>query len=229
MFKRLMATVLILMTLCSTAMAAVQPGFTLYHGDRSQKRLCITIDDLAQTDMVQAIFELGQELNVPMTFFVLGYVLEEKDADLWRAIAESNCEIGNHTYNHVDLTTAGRTATVNTLTRTQNRLNEVLGYDYAMRVMRPPFGKVYVSGSTSIVASNVDAAGYEHMVMWDISQTDPEKCLKDVQNGSILLFHSIPKDLRCLEEILPKLIEEGYEFVTVSEMAELSVGTDTFH
>ena len=229
MFKRLMAMVLILMTLCSTALANVQPGFTMYHGDRSEKRLCITIDDLAQADMVQAIFDLGQELNVPMTFFVLGYVLDEADADMWRAIAESNCEIGNHTYNHVDLTTAGRTSTINTLTRTQNRLNEVLGYDYTMRVMRPPFGKVYVSGSTTFVANNVDAAGYEHMVMWDVSQTDPEKCLQDVQNGSILLFHSIPKDLRCLEEILPVLIEEGYEFVTVSEMAELSVGADTFH
>lgn len=229
MFKRLVATVLILMMLCSAALADVLPGFTIYHGDRTQKRVCITIDDLADTEMVQAIFELGQELNVPMTFFVLGYVLDEEDADLWRAIAESSCEIGNHTYNHVDLTTADLNRTISTLTRTQNRLNEVLGYDYTMRVMRPPFGKVYVNGSTSAVANHVDKAGYEHMVMWDVSQTDPEKCIKDVQNGSILLFHSIPKDLKCLEVLLPQLIEEGYEFVTVSEMAELSVGTDTFH
>ena len=222
MFKRLIAMVLILMTLCSTALAAVQPGFTMFHGSRDEKRICITIDDLADVEMVQAIFELGQELDVPMTFFVLGYVLDEKDADLWRAIAESSCEIGNHTYAHQSLPLMGRSNIIQTLNRVQNRLNEVLGYDYKMRVMRPPYGNIYVDGSTSFVANAVDAAGYEHMVLWDVSQTDPAKCIKDVQNGSILLFHSIPKDLECLQVLLPQLIEEGYEFVTVSQMAELS-------
>ena len=223
MFKKLVAMTLILLTLCSTALATVQPGFTMYHGSREDKRVCITIDDLANIEMVQAIFDLGQELDVPMTFFVLGYVLDEKDADLWRAIAESSCEIGNHTYAHQSLPLLGRSEIVNTLNRVQNRLNEVLGYDYKMRVMRPPYGNIYIDGSNTFVANAVDAAGYEHMVMWDVSQTDPEKCINDVQNGSILLFHSIPKDLACLEVLLPQLIEQGYEFVTVSQMAEESL------
>lgn len=222
MFKKLVAMSLILMTLCSSALAAVQQGFTMYHGSRDDKRICITVDDLKDTEMVRAIFELGQELGVPMTFFVLGYVIEDEDAELWRAIAESDCEIGNHTYAHQSLPMMGRTNIVQSLQRVQNRLNEVLGYDYQMRVMRPPYGNIMVDGSTSYVASAVDAAGYEHMVLWDVSETDPDKCIKKVENGSILLFHSIPKDLACLEALLPQLIEQGYEFVTVSEMAEKS-------
>ena len=229
MLKRSLAMLLILMTLCSTAFATVEKGFTMYHGNRAEKNICITIDDLADTEMVQAIFELGQELDVPMTFFVLGYVLEEEDADLWRAIAESSCEIGNHTYAHSSLPDLGHADIVRTLTRVQDRLDEILGYHYQMRVMRPPYGNVYVDGTTMFVAKAVDAAGYEHMVLWDVSQTDPKKCYKAVKNGSILLFHSIPKDLECLRVLLPQLIEQGYNFVTVSEMAELSVGTDTFH
>ena len=55
MLKRIAALALILMTLCSAALAEVKAGFTMYHGDRSQKRICITIDDLADTEMVQAI------------------------------------------------------------------------------------------------------------------------------------------------------------------------------
>ena len=223
MFKKLVAMTLILMTLCSSALAAVQPGFTIYHGSREDKRICITVDDLKDIEMVQAIFDLSQELNVPMTFFVLGYVLDEKDADLWRAIAESSCEIGNHSYGHQSLPLMSRTEIVNSLNRVQNRLNEVLGYEYRMRVMRPPYGNIYVDGSNIFVANAVDAAGYEHMVLWDVSQTDPEKCINDVQNGSILLFHSIAKDLECLQVLLPQLIEQGYEFVTVSEMAEKSL------
>ena len=227
MFKRIIAFTLILMALTSTALAKVEKGFTMYHGSRDEKRICITIDDLADAEMVQAIFELGQELNVPMTFFVLGYVLDEKDADMWRAIAESNCEIGNHTYNHISLPDQTQSTIVNNLGRVQQRLDEVLGYHYQMRVMRPPYGNIRVNGSSGYVANAVDAAGYEHMVLWDVSQTNPELCIQKVQNGSILLFHSIPKDLACLEILLPQLIEQGYEFVTVSEMAELSVGAET--
>lgn len=229
MFKRIAALTLALIALTSTALAKVEKGFTMYHGDREQKRVCITIDDLADTEMVQAIFEYGQEMNVPMTFFVLGYVLDEKDAELWRAIAESNCEIGNHTYNHISLPDFSQPVIVNNLHRVENRLDEVLGYHYQMRVMRPPYGNVYVNGTTSTVANAVDAAGYEHMVLWDVSQTDPELCIKDVRNGSILLFHSIVKDLNCLKVLIPQLIEQGYEFVTVSEMAELSAGAEMFH
>lgn len=221
MLKRIVALALGLMMFCSVALAQVLPGFTMRHGDRDQKRICITIDDLANTEMVQAIFDLGQELGVPMTFFVLGYVLEEEDADLWRAIAESDCEIGNHTYNHLNLPTHTQPEIVNNLNSVQRRLDEVLGYHYPMQVMRPPFGNVYKDGSTTFSARAVDAAGYKHMVLWDVSQTDPELCMKAVQNGSILLFHSIPKDLHCLEIVLPQLIEQGYEFVTVSEMGDL--------
>lgn len=222
MFRRLAATILALMLLCPTAMATVQPGFTMYHGSREDRRICVTVDDLVNIEMVQAIFDLSRELDVPMTFFVIGYALDEKDADLWRAIAESPCEIGNHTYLHKSLPTLKRSEIIHTLNRVQNHLNAVLGYDYQMRVMRPPYGDIYVNGNNIFVANAVDAAGYEHMVLWDVSQTDPEKCLQEVQNGSILLFHSIPKDLECLRILLPQLIKEGYEFVTVSDMAELS-------
>ena len=226
-FKRLIALTLFLMTLSSTALATVEKGFTMYHGTREEKRLCITVDDLKDIEMVQAIFELGQQLNVPMTFFALGYVIEEKDAEVWRAIAASNCEIGNHTYAHQSLPMMGHINIIQSLQRVQDQLDEVLGYHYPMRVMRPPYGNITVNGSSSYVANAVDAAGYEHMVLWDVSQTNPEKCLKKVKNGSILLFHSIPKDLACLEILLPQLIEQGYEFVTVSEMAELSKGAET--
>lgn len=232
MRKRLAALLCCLMLTASCALAA-EKGFTLSHGSRDEKRVCITVDDLADTEMVAAIFQLGQELGVPMTFFTLGYVLQEEDAELWRAIAASDCEIGNHAYYHESLPQKEHRAIVNTLLKVQARLDEVLGYHYPMQVMRPPYGKVRVNKSASNMhlVNAVEEAGYKRIVLWDVSQTDPDKCLGDVKNGSILLFHSIPKDLRCLEALLPQLIEQGYAFVTVSEMAGLppvATSTDIF-
>lgn len=219
--KRIIALTLALMLLFSTACAA-EFSFSVRNGDRSEKKICITVDDCVNTEMLQGIFDLSQELGVPMTFFTLGYPLDEKDADLWRSIAESDCEIGNHTYWHESLPQLSQQDIVKTLTDVQQRLDEILGYHYPMQVMRPPYGNTRIGNGSNIhVVRSVRAAGYEHAILWDVSQTNPKKCLKVVKNGSILLFHTIEKDLNCLKEILPVLISEGYQFVTVSEMIGL--------
>ena len=56
---------------------------------------------------------------------------------------------------------------------------------------------------------------------WDVSQTDASIAIRDVENGSILLYHAREKDVRCLEKLIPALLEKGYECVTVSELLEL--------
>ncbi|MBP3541349.1 MAG: hypothetical protein J6K72_06000, partial [Clostridia bacterium] len=58
-------------------------------------------------------------------------------------------------------------------------------------------------------------------VKWDVSQTDASKAIKDVQNGSILLFHARAKDIRCLRVLIPQLLEQGYKCVTISELLGL--------
>ena len=229
--KRFVALLLCMMCLCSTAQA-VQPGFTVRHGDREVKRICITVDDCKDTKTMKEIFDLGQELGVPMTFFTLGYVLLDEDKEIWQAIAESDCEIGNHGYWHQSLPNMSRSGIINNLQKVQERLDEILGYHYPMQVMRPPYGNISNdTTSAGTVLNAVEAAGYAHAVLWDVSQTDPAKCIYDVKNGSILLFHTLQKDLKCLEVLLPQLIEQGYEFVTVSEMTGLppiATSTDLF-
>ena len=39
-----------------------------------------------------------------------------------------------------------------------------------------------------------------------------------VRNGSILLFHTRKKDYDCMQAIIPRLLEEGFQMVTVSDL-----------
>ncbi|MBE5769148.1 MAG: polysaccharide deacetylase family protein [Clostridiales bacterium] len=226
-----MLTAILCLCVLSDALAW-EPGFTVYHGDREQKRICITVDDCKDVGYMWQIFNLSQELNVPITFFTLGYVLENTDRDLWLAIAASNCEIGNHTYYHNTLPKQSHTAGVNALLRTQAKLDEVLGYHYQMQVMRPPYGEMQdASGNSSATIQIIQDAGYSHAILWDGILDYPEDCYRSVQNGSIMLFHALKDDVTVLTEILPWLIEDGYEFVTVSEMLGLppvTTSTDLF-
>lgn len=229
MRKRMIAWLLIcasMLALCVSAQA-VAKGFTVRYGDRERKRVAITIDDCFSLEHTIAAFELANRYEVPITFFMLGINLPEQDAEVWRAIAESRCEIGNHTYGHISLATLDARGIYAQLMKAQEQLDAKLGYHYPMQVMRPPYGHLNQDGATHVLKA-IEDVGYTHAVLWDVSQTDSEQCYRRVKNGSILLFHTQAKDIRCLEELIPRLLEDGYELVTVSEMLDMPpVATST--
>ena len=209
---------------------AVEAGYTVFHGDWEQPRVALTVDDCYNIDHVQAVIDLCREYNVPVTFFVIGKALKVKDREVWQEALDAGCEIGNHTFSHARLPDLNREGVISQLTRTQTRLDEVLGWHYAMQVMRPPYGRLSADPSHKSdlwVVESIEDAGYVHAVRWDVSQTDPGKALRDVQCGSILLYHANPKDIRCLARLIPDLVEAGYECVTVSELLSPSPATDT--
>ena len=82
--------------------------FGIRHGPRETKRVAITMDDCYERAYVRELFELCQEYGVSCTFFPLGDQLKAADAELWRAIAESPCEIGSHTNHHTKMTNTPR-------------------------------------------------------------------------------------------------------------------------
>ena len=209
---------------------AVEAGYTVFHGDREQHRVALTVDDCYNIDHVQAVIDLCREYNVPVTFFVIGKALKVKDREVWQSALDAGCEIGNHTFSHARLPDLNRDGIISQLTRTQSRLDEVLGWHYAMQVMRPPYGRLSADPSHKSdlwVVEAIEDAGYVHAVRWDVSQTDPDKALRDVQCGSILLYHANARDILCLTRLIPDLVEAGYECVTVSELLSPEPTTDT--
>lgn len=208
---------------------AVEAGYTVFHGNREQPRVALTVDDCYNIDHVQAVIDLCREYNVPVTFFVIGKTLKVKDREVWQSALDAGCEIGNHTFSHARLPDLNRDGIISQLTRTQSRLDEVLGWHYAMQVMRPPYGRLSADPSHKSdlwVVEAIEDAGYVHAVRWDVSQTDPDKALRDVQCGSILLYHANPKDIRCLTRLIPNLVDAGYECVTVSELLSPAPAAD---
>lgn len=224
--KQMLCFVLSIALLFSFSSArAVEEGFTVFHGSRNEKRISITVDDCYDSENVQAILALCQEYEIAVTFFVIGQALKLEDQPLWQAVLDEGCEIGNHTWSHARLPDLNSRDIKRQLSRTQEKLNTLLGYDYPMQVMRPPYGRLSVdAGKKSYiwVVEAIEAAGYKHAVRWDVSQTDPDKAITQVQNGSILLYHANKKDVRCLTQLIPALLEKGYECVTVSALLNIA-------
>lgn len=216
-FFRLLAVVLAL-CLCGffPGAQAAEPGFTLRCGDRSHPRIAVTVDDCYHREQVQAAIDLCTQYKVKLTFFLIGNALKFADAPLWQSALDAGCEIGNHSWSHKNLTKLAPRRIRYEMLRTQQKVDEMLGYHYPMQVMRPPFGAM-----SAQVANAIDDIGYLHAVKWDVSQTSAAKAIKDVQNGSILLYHARAKDIKCLKALIPQLLEAGYRLVTVSELLGL--------
>ena len=134
-------------------------------------------------------------------------------------MVDAGCEIGSHSIGHLKFHDIGEYVAIDRLGKFQQRLDEVLGYHYQVRWFRPPFGNITdKNGSTTVMVRAIRTYGYEHILRWDVSQTDPAIAITKVQNGSILLYHARHKDYTCLETLIPQLLEAGFEPVTVSEL-----------
>lgn len=218
--KRVLCVLMVLMLFMPTVLAEeVKLPFAIRNGSRDEKKVAITVDDCFDMASCSDIFALAKEYQVPLTFFPLGCQLKEEDQALWQEIASSSCEIGSHTFGHFDLGKMGPRNIISTLGRTQEKLDEILTYHYQIRSVRPPFGHYRDENDNQAkVKKACNTYGVEHLVTWDVSETDAAKAIKKVKNGSILLYHTRPKDYRCLQTLIPQLLAQGYELVTVSEL-----------
>lgn len=218
---RLLALFLLLVEIFSLPCQAKADPVFITHGDRGKKQIAITMDDCGKHQYVREMLDLCDEYGFKMTFFPIGNAIDASEADDWRRMVQSGHEIGNHTDRHANLIKRKSLEKVRAeMTGMENKLNDVLGYEYKISLMRPPFGSIFDSGMRT--AKRLELCGYPYIILWSISETNAEKMLKKVQNGDILLYHSYKKDVDGLRKAIPVLLERGYELVTVSQLLDLN-------
>ncbi len=193
--------------------------FAVRHGSRSEKKIAVTVDDSFDLAYTWKIRDLFQELGIVGTFFPIGIQIHEEDGAEWQKVLDQGNEIGSHNFGHYKMGGAGGRSILTSLGRFQQTLDAALGYHYQVHCFRPPFGNTDdENGRSANFREAVKRFGYEHVILWDVSQTNPDEARRRVQNGSILLYHARWADYACLKTLVPQLLEKGYEFVTVSQL-----------
>lgn len=191
--------------------------------DPDRPMVALTFDD-GPSQYTEQILDCLKAHDARATFFVVGERVGEY-ADTLRRIDELGNEIGNHTYSHKILTKISDEKIVSQLDRTDDAIREILGISPAL--VRPPGG-----GTSSRVKAAVDFP----LILWSIDTLDwktqnadstVKAVLRDVKDGDIILMHDLYQaSASAAERIIPQLIEEGYQLVTVSEMARYRGGME---
>ncbi|MBQ8381570.1 MAG: polysaccharide deacetylase family protein [Clostridia bacterium] len=190
----------------------------------SPKRIALTFDDGPSTRYTGEILDILKEYGVKATFFTVGVNIE-KAPDLLRRIVSEGHEIGNHTYSHPHLQKMDAATLAEELARTDALIRRVAGVSPTL--FRPPEGVV-----TTSVKAAAQGGGYR-LVLWSIDTRDwalnpvsdiLQTVKREASDGDIILFHDwvagrspTPDALR---QVIPWLIAEGYEFVTVGQLMQ---------
>lgn len=199
--------------------------FTVYyHGDPDSMKVAITVDDLYEPVNLRNILDLCLKYDVRVTFFTLGIVIKPENAALWQRIVDEGHEIGNHTYGHVRIIKLSADQLGRQLRLAQEALDSILREPYPMRLFRPPFGEFDHGGYGSV--AKLGEQGYPYLIMWSVNLDEVQRSYTNVKGGSIVLFHTNWQDVQCMDELIPKLLADGYELVTVSELLELDPAAD---
>lgn len=130
--------------------------------------IALTVDDGADADVVGAYIQFAKDTGARFTFFVTG-VYEGwtiHKAELRPLVESGQIQLGNHTWDHPDLTALSATAAASQFDRTKTFLRNTFGVD-GTPYYRPPFG--YHNAITDAIAAD---HGYTVPTLWYGSLSD---------------------------------------------------------
>lgn len=186
--------------------------------DPTKPVIALTFDD-GPSRYTEEILETLRRNEVCATFFVLGNKVEDYQEVLKKSVSYHN-ELGNHSYNHKWLSRLPINSLKEQIEKTQQVLQKNLSYQ--PKYLRPTYGsvndRIRKNTELKIVLWTVDTKD------WKITNVDRiiEKATTNIKDGDIILMHDIfERSSQALEEIIPILKEQGFQFVTISELEEV--------
>ena len=211
---------------------AIDAGYHIYTARPSDKVIALTFDDgpwgSEGEETTAAILDILEQYNAKATFFTIGYQVDEWPDPVKRADS-LGCEVLTHSWDHaaagdgVDLTLMSSDAQIEEVQKGYEAIQRALGKEPA-HIMRAPGGNFHGS-IIDTLWPYVDAEIGWNIDTRDWAQPGTDSIVSAIlssQPGDVVLMHDGGgnrwQTVEALRIALPQLIDQGYSFVTVSEL-----------
>lgn len=205
-------------------------GYSSYNANvGDDKVLALTFDDGPWPNQTAEVLDILKENGAHATFFQIGNQVAENAEVEKRIVAEGN-QVASHTWDHA--AGSGQGVNMTYMSADEQRaemekgfkaIEDTLGTSIE-HVMRAPGGNYY----GSLIDNLKDIVDVE--VGWDVDTEDwrrpgaaaIEQAILSAKPGDIVLMHDGGGDrsqtIEGLRNALPKLVQEGYKFVTIDQL-----------
>lgn len=183
----------------------------------SKPMVALTFDD-GPGPYTERLLGYLKKYNARATFFLVGSSVN-RYPNAVRKASKMGCEIGNHSYSHPSLTGLSIQGVQQQISTTNSLVKKITGKNPTL--VRPPYG-AYSSAVCSAVGLPV--------ILWNVDTRDWETrnaqatvnhIKTHVKDGDIILMHDIhSQTVDAAAQIIPWLQAQGYQLVTVSELAK---------
>jgi cellulose synthase/poly-beta-1,6-N-acetylglucosamine synthase-like glycosyltransferase/peptidoglycan/xylan/chitin deacetylase (PgdA/CDA1 family)/spore germination protein YaaH len=202
-------------------------------------KIALTFDDGPDPEWTPQILDILKAKHVPGTFFIIGENAEMSPRLVQREVAEGD-DVGNHTFTHPNLGDSPPSIVALELNATQRLFEALTGH--SMRLFRAPyFGDAEPTTADELVPiEQAQKMGYIsvglHIDPNDWQRPQADQIVNSVmtqiattnvdRKGQVVLLHDGGGERSQTVAALPRIIDglraQGYEFVTVTQLAGLT-------
>lgn len=193
----------------------------IYCVDTDESKIALSFDAAWGNEYTETILDILDEQEVKATFFVTGQWLHDYPESVLDVFDRGH-EIANHSLSHKEMSKMSEEEIEKDIMGIHKELKDLTGYEPTL--FRPPYGdydnEVILTAKKcgyTTVQWSVDSLDWKNYGVSNIIDTVTTH--KQMENGAIILMHNGAKYTpEALEEVIIRLKEKGFSFVTVGEL-----------
>ncbi|WML51351.1 polysaccharide deacetylase family protein [Neobacillus sp. PS3-12] len=205
----------------------VEPnGQVVWEAHTSKKLIALTFDDGPNPKYTPQVLELLKQYDAHATFFEIGYRMEQYP-QIVQQVVQAGHELGNHSMTHQNEKKVGAQSMSLDIIMADKVIQKY--QPNHLKLFRPPGG--YIDNA---LLQKANQLGYK-IILWSYhqdtkdwslpgAQVIADHTIRNARSGDIVLLHDGGGDrsrtVQALKLILPALKQQGYQFVTVSELLQ---------
>ena len=195
------------------------------HIDPTKPMIAISFDD-GPGMYTSQFLDLFEKYNIRATFCTVGNLVNTQREQLKRAV-EMDCEVIGHSWDHKNLAKMTPEDVKKQLLDTSNTIEAVTGA--SKPAFRPPYG-----ATSETLKSVAEELGFA-IICWSVDPEDwnskdaqavYDAVMEQVSDRAVILSHEMYEStLEAYTRLIPELLLEGYQFITVTELLTHVHGT----
>lgn len=185
------------------------------------KLIALAFDDGPNTTTTNQILDLLEQYDAKASFFVIGVNINDESAKSIKRAYDMGMEIDNHSKTHTSMMNMSPEEMLEEIGYVDEKVEAITGEK--TKFFRPPFIGVSQSMYDTIDLPFIYGADMQDYMAQVDTQQRVENILSAAKDGTIYLMHDAEGNDQTVEALkiaLPELAEQGFEFVTISELFE---------